>query len=104
MEWIIGANVTLIAVIALLSTVGWIVTSWIRAKHGYPLENEWSGVVYKDEQPESVRQVALLTNENNTMKSQMGRLEERIAVLERLATDPGERTSREIEQPRNTVI
>jgi hypothetical protein len=100
MEWLIGANVVVIAVIALLSTLGWIATSWIRAKHGYPLENEWSGVVYKGEQPESARQVELLANENSSMKAQMGRLEERIAVLERIATDPAERTAREIEHLR----
>ena len=31
-----------IAIIA-MSFGAWIITSWIRAKHGYPLENEWGG-------------------------------------------------------------
>ena len=99
MEWIVGANAIVIAIIV-MSTLGWIATSWIRAKHGYPLENEWSGLVYKDELPESARQIALLTSENGDLRAQMSRLEERMAVLERLATDPGERTAREIEQLR----
>ena len=103
MDWIIAANAFVIAIIV-MSTLGWIATSWIRAKHGYPLENEWSGLVYKDQQPESAQQVALLTNENSAMKTQMSRLEQRIAVLERLATDPGERAARDIEQLRNTAI
>ena len=34
------------------------------------------------------------------LKGQIGRLEERLAVLERIATDPAERTAREIEQLR----
>jgi cell division protein FtsB len=45
-------------------------------------------------------QNASLANENEQLKGQVGRLEERIAVLERIATDPAERTAREIEQLR----
>jgi hypothetical protein len=41
--------------------------------------------------------VELLSNENAGLKTQVGRLEERIAVLERIATDPAERTARQIE-------
>jgi hypothetical protein len=50
---------------------------------------------------ESRREVELLTSENAGLKSHVGRLEERIAVLERIATDPAERTAREIEQLRH---
>ena len=49
----------------------------------------------------STREVELLTNENAGLRGQVGRLEERIAVLERIATDPAERTAREIEQLRH---
>jgi hypothetical protein len=49
---------------------------------------------------EAARQVELLSNENAGLKGQVSRLEERIAVLERIATDPAERTAREIEQLR----
>ena len=48
------------------------------------------------------REVELLSNENDGLKGQVSRLEERIAVLERIATDPAERTAREIEQLRNS--
>ena len=43
---------------------------------------------------------ARLTHENERLKLTVERLEERIAVLERIATDPAERTAREIEQLR----
>jgi hypothetical protein len=46
------------------------------------------------------RQIELLSSENASLKSQLGRLEERLAVLERIATDPAERTAREIESLR----
>ena len=39
----------------------------------------------------------LLTSENEKLAGQVGRLEERIAVLERIATDPAERTARAID-------
>jgi hypothetical protein len=41
-----------------------------------------------------------LALENETLRRTVGRLEERMAVLERIATDPAERTAREIESLR----
>lgn len=87
-----------IAIIA-ISTFGWVVTSWIRAKHGYPLEDEWHGKTYKQD-PEAARRIEALSGENSAFKRHIGRLEERLAVLERIVTDPAERTAREIEQLR----
>ena len=91
-----------IVAIILISTVGWVVTSWIRARHGYPLENEWSGVAHKGEHPDATRKIELLTNENERLTGQISRLEERLAVLERIATDPAERTAREIDALRDS--
>lgn len=87
-----------IAIIA-ISTLGWLVSTWIRAKHGYPIENEWSGMTNKAD-PAADRKIELLTSENERLTGQIGRLEERIAVLERIATDPAERTAREIDSLR----
>ena len=86
--------------ITLVSTLGWVANNWIRARHGYPIENEWSGMAHKGDSPDAARRIELLTNENEDLKGKMGRLEERLAVLERIATDPAERTAREIEQLR----
>ena len=96
-----GSPEFVIAIIA-ISTLGWVASSWIRARYGYPIENEWSGVSHKDDHPDSTRKIELLTNENGRLNGQVSRLEERIAVLERIATDPAERTAREIENLRQT--
>lgn len=87
-----------------MSTAGWVITSWIRARHGYPLENEWGGSASKSvdedllgQQSQTSRTIQLLSSENERLTGQIGRLEERIAVLERIATDPAERTAREID-------
>ncbi len=87
-----------LAIIA-ISTLGWVITSWIRAKHGYPLENEWRGTVSKED-PVDARRIEALDSENSALRGQVGRLEERLSVLERIATDPAERTAREIESLR----
>jgi hypothetical protein len=42
-----------------------------------------------------------LSVENERLTGQIGRLEERLRVLERIATDPAERTAREIDALRD---
>ena len=96
MGW--GGPGFVLAIIA-MSIGGWVITSWIRAKHGYPLEGEWGGTVTKQE-PEADRKIELLTSENDTLHGQVSRLEERIAVLERIATDAPSRLTAEIEKLR----
>ncbi len=88
----------IIAIIA-ISTLGWMFTTWVRARHGYPVENEWTGTVHRTD-ADADRKIALLTGENEKLHGRIGRLEERIAVLERIATDPAARTLREIEELR----
>ena len=96
MDW--GGPGFILAIIA-MSMGGWVITSWIRAKHGYPLEGEWGGTVTKQE-PEANRKIELLTSENDKLHGQVSRLEERIAVLERIATDAPSRLTAEIEKLR----
>ena len=88
-----------VVAIVFISTFGWLASSWIRARHGYPIENEWSGISHKSD-AEAARRVELLEDENGRLRGQVARLEERLAVLERIATDPAERTAREIENLR----
>jgi hypothetical protein len=96
MQW--GGPAFVIAIIG-MSFGAWIVTTWIRAKHGYPIENEWGGMTNKGDLGAD-RKIELLTNENGQLKDQIGRLEERLRVLERIATDAPARLSDEIEKLR----
>ena len=81
-------------------------TTWVRAKHGYPLEERSSrfsrrmrrqGGDHGHDGIEPERKIMLLTSQNERLTGQVSRLEERIAVLERIATDPAERVAREID-------
>lgn len=76
-------------------------TTWVRAKHGYPIEDDNGKLVHKAGTLEDGRKLALLETENGRLKDQLLRLEERISVLERIATDPAERTAREIDALRS---
>jgi len=97
MEW--GGPGFVLAIIA-ICTIGWVITTWIRARHGYPLEDQWFGMVERKE-PGEDRKIELLSAENGELKGKVVRLEDRIAVLERIATDPAHRTAREIEALRD---
>ena len=96
MDW--GSPGFVIAIIA-ISTVGWIVNNWIRAKHGYELEDEWGGKTGKTARtsPDEHRKIELLSTENEQLVGKIDRLQERLQVLERIATDPAKRTADEIE-------
>ena len=81
--------------IILISTLGWVITTAIRARHGYPLDGEWGGKVHKAD-PATDNLVA----ENKELKATVDRLEDRLKVLERIATDPSKRLADDIDNLR----
>lgn len=83
-----------------ISMTAWIVNNWIRAKHGYSISDDWGRNIDKGE-ANATRHLALLGQENEKLTGKVSRLEERIAVLERIATDPANRTAREIDALRD---
>jgi hypothetical protein len=85
-----GTAAFILLIIAMVMITA-IVTTWIQARA--PAKKGGGGL-------EAKREVELLSSENAGLKGQVNRLEERIAVLERIATDPAERTAREIERLR----
>ncbi len=94
MSW--GSPISVIAIIA-VCYAGWLISTWIRAKHGYPVEGEFGGTVHRSDAPNTTRKIDLLSAENGRLKDQITRLEERISVLERIATDSAARLERDID-------
>lgn len=90
-----GGPIFVLAIIA-ISTIGWIVTTAIRARHGDPLEGEWGGTV-KRHDPAADATAKALAAENQQLKATVDKLEERLKVLERIATDPSRKLSDDIE-------
>jgi len=100
MNW--GEPGFVLAIIAIVMTASIIKTA-IRAKHGYPLDDEHDdeeGKGKRRRQRDRIaveRQAQLMADQNEQLQGKVLRLEERIAVLERIATDPATRTAREID-------
>jgi hypothetical protein len=83
-------------------TVGpvlWTVNNWIRVRHGH--EPERFGKRSERRNRDQSRTIELLTADNDKLTGQVSRLEERIRVLERIATDPATRTAQAIEALRD---
>ena len=81
-----------------IGPIAWAFNNWNRLRHGFEPES-WKSRRQRrgDETLDAERKVTLLTGENERLNGQVARLEERIAVLERIATDPAERTARAID-------
>ena len=95
MNW--GSPEFVLGIIA-ISYVAWIVNNWIRAKHGYSLEDEWGGksekaVTTETRQPEA---------QNAQLMATMEKMQDRMVVLERIVTDKGYTVAEEIEALRDT--
>ena len=94
----LGGPIFILAIVA-MSYVAWIITTAIRAKHGYPVENDWGKAVAKDD-PELRRQNDIQERDNEKLRGKVNRLEERMAVLERIATDAPARLAAQIDDLR----
>jgi len=82
--------------IVLIGAIYGVIKTAIRVTFGYPLTDEKGNVIARQDSQET----RLLMDENAALKTQIGRLEERVRVLEQIATDPAERTAREIDSLR----
>ncbi len=87
-----------LAIIA-MSMIAWVITTAIRARHGYPLEDEWGGKTIHPRHTGGDATKALVA-ENEQLKATVGKLEERLKVLERIATDPSRQLADEIDKLR----
>jgi hypothetical protein len=93
----------LIGILGILAIGGWIVTTWMRIKHGYPLDGAWGQAVYPKSSEETVERVELLSGENAQLRAELGSIKDRLATLERIVTDDGHRLTQEIEALRVTA-
>ena len=85
----------LIPIVAILSSA-WVVVTFARLRHRRASPDGLGSGASLEEARDNAR----LAHENERLRLNVDRLEERLAVLERIATDPAERTAREIEQLR----
>ena len=88
--------------IGLIATLGWVFTTWLRIKHGYPLDGAWGQAVYPKTSDETMERVKLLSQENAQLRAELGAVKDRLANVERIVTDDSHRLTQEIEALRVT--
>jgi predicted metal-binding membrane protein len=94
----------LVAILGVLAIGGWILTTWLRIKHGYPLDGAWGQAIYPKTGDEAIERIKLLSAENAQLKAELGSVKDRLATVERIVTDDSHRLTQEIESlrlPRN---
>jgi hypothetical protein len=94
LPWIIGGGMLL----GLIAILGWVFTTWLRVRHGYPLESSWGMPVHPKTDRESAERIKLLTTENAQLRAELGSVKDRVETLERIATDHPAKLARDIEQ------
>ncbi len=86
--------------IGLAGVAGWIFTTWLRIRHGYPLENSWGKAIYPQKNEELVERVKLVSQENAQLRAEIGSIKDRLVNVERIVTDGSLRLDHEIERLR----
>jgi len=82
--------------IVAVSVGGWVFTTWLKIKNGYPLETSWGTPLHPKTDRESAERIKLLTNENAQLRAELGSLKDRLETVERIITDEPSRLEREI--------
>lgn len=94
--WMIGAGMLMGG----MGIVGWVFTTWLRVRNGYPLENSWGKPIYPQKNEETIERVKLLSQENAQLRAELGSMKDRLANVERIVTDGSLRLTNEIESLR----
>ncbi len=86
--------------IPILAIGGWIFTTWLRVRHGYPLDGAWGQAVYPQKNEEMSERIKLLSQENAQLRAEIGSMKDRLAVVERIVTDGSHQLTQEIDRLR----
>ena len=86
-----------IAIIVGVSVGGWVLTTWLRIKNGYPLETSWGTPLHPKTDREAAERIKLLTNENAQLRAEIGSIKDRLQNVERIVTDQPSALAKEID-------
>lgn len=97
LPWIIAAGLA----IGGAGVFGWIHTTRLKIKHGYPLEGMWGQSLKPSSDGQTAQRVTLLTQENAELRAELGSVKDRLANVEKIVTDSSYSVSNEIERLRD---
>ena len=96
LPWIIGGALA----IGAMGTLGWIHTTRLKIKHGYPLEGMWGQSLKPSTDGQTAERVKLLTQENAELRAELGSMKDRLNNVERIVTDSGFQLTHEFDRLR----
>jgi len=76
---------------------GWVFTTWLKIKNGYPLETSWGQPLHPASDREAAERIKLLTGENAQLRAELGSVKDRLETIERIITDQPNKLAREID-------
>lgn len=88
----------IVAAIVAITVGGWVFTTWLRIKNGYPLESSWGHPIHPKTDQEAIERIKLLTKENAQLRAELGSVKDRLETVERIVTDQPLRLAKEIDQ------
>jgi hypothetical protein len=62
----------MIAIITCVGVAGWVITTWLRIKNGYPLDGAWGQAIYPKTSDEAMERIKLLSSENAQLRAELG--------------------------------
>lgn len=87
----------MVAIVGVAAMVGWVLTTWMRIRNGYPLDGQWGQALYPKKDLESIERIKLLSQENAQLRAELGSVKDRLGNVERIVTDSSHSLDREIE-------
>jgi len=93
----VGTILPWVTLIVALTVGGWVFTTWLRIKNGYPLETSWGRPLHPQVDNEAKERIKLLTGENAQLRAELGAVKDRMETVERIITDQPHRLAQEIE-------
>ena len=97
LQWLIGGGL----MVGLCGVLGWVYTTRLRIKHGYPLEGMWGQSIKPEVSSEAIERIRLLSQENAQLRAELSSVKDRMATVERIVTDESHQLNREIERLRS---
>ena len=86
-----------IAIIVAVSVGGALLSTWLKIKNGYPLQNSWGMPIHPKTDQEAAERIRLLTTDNAQLRAELGAIKDRLQNLERIVTDKPSKLAREID-------
>jgi hypothetical protein len=84
-------------IVGFAGIMGWIYTTRMRIKNGYPLSGAWGQSVYPKSSSEDGERIRLIGAENAQLRAELSSVKDRLANVERIVTDSGYQLTHSIE-------